>query len=120
MGSELLNWRLLVVDDDHDTLELMRVILDSHGAQTAVAASANEALAAVKIDRPEVILSDIAMPGHDGYDFVREVRALPPDEGGDTRAVAVSAHVNMEDRERAFDAGFQAVPCQTPQPGHTR
>jgi CheY-like chemotaxis protein len=117
MGSELLNSRVLVVDDDHDTLEIMRVILDSHGAQTAVAASANEALAAVKIDRPEVILSDIAMPGHDGYDFVREVRALPPDEGGDTPAVAVSAHVNREDRERAFDAGFQAFLAKPLNPG---
>jgi CheY-like chemotaxis protein len=108
VGSELLHTRVLALDDDHDTLEIMGVLLDAHGAQTALAGSATEALAMLKTHRPEVILSDIAMPGDNGYDFVRWVRALPRDEGGETPAVAVSAHVYAADRERAFDAGFQA------------
>lgn len=108
MGNDLLNARVLIVDDDRDTLEVMRVILDAHGAQTAVAATASEALALLSAMRPEVVLSDISLPDHDGYEFVRRIRALPAEQGGDTPAVAVSAHVYAAHRERAFDAGFQA------------
>jgi CheY-like chemotaxis protein len=108
VGTELLNARVLIVDDDRDTLEIMRIILDTHGAQTAVAATATEGLAILSAIRPEVVLSDISLPDHDGYEFVRRIRALPVDEGGDTIVVAVSAHVYTAHRERAFDAGFQA------------
>ena len=108
MSDELLNARVLIVDDDCDTLEVMRVILDSHGARTAVAATASDGLAALSALRPEVVLSDISLPDHDGYEFVRRIRALPAEQGGDTPVVAVSAHVYAAHRERAFDAGFQA------------
>jgi CheY-like chemotaxis protein len=106
--AELLNARVLIVDDDRDTLEIMRIILDTHGAQTAVAATAAEGLRILRVVRPEVLLSDISLPDQDGCEFVRSIRALPADEGGDTPAVAVSAHVFTAHRERAFDAGFQA------------
>ena len=108
VDNELLNARVLIVDDDGDTLEVMRVILDSHGAQTAVAATAAEGLAVLSAIRPEILLSDISLPDHDGYELLRRIRALPAEEGGDTPAVAVSAHVYAAHRERAFDAGFQA------------
>jgi len=108
VGTELLNARVLVVDDDRDTLEILRLILDTHGAQTAVAATAAEGLTVLSAIRPEVVLSDISLPDHDGYEFVRRIRALPANEGGDTLVVAVSAHVYTAHRERAFDAGFQA------------
>jgi len=108
LQGELQDTRVLIVDDDRDTLEVMRVILESHGAQAAVAPTAAEGLAVLGILRPEVILSDIAMPDEDGYEFIRKVRALPADQGGRTPAVAVSAHVYTSDRERAFDAGFHA------------
>jgi CheY-like chemotaxis protein len=103
-----LDARVLVVDDDRDTLEIMRVVLDAYGAQTAVAATAAEAFATLRTLRPEVLLSDISLPGEDGYDLLRRVRALSTEDGGDTPAVAISAHVYTSDRERAFDAGFQA------------
>ena len=77
MGNELLNARILVVDDDRDTLEIMRVILESHGALTEVASTASEGLAILSAIRPEVVLSDISLPDHDGYEFVRRIRALP-------------------------------------------
>jgi CheY-like chemotaxis protein len=99
---------VLVVDDDLDTLEVMRIILEAHGAQIAVAATAAEGFAALETFRPEVILSDIGLPDEDGYDFMRKVRALPADRGGQTPAVAASAHVYTSDRERAFNAGFHA------------
>ena len=108
MGSELLNARVLIVDDDRDTLEIIRLILDTHGARTAVATTAAEGLTILSAIRPEVVLSDISLPDQDGYEFVRRIRALPVDEGGDTLVVAVSAHVYTAHRERAFDAGFQA------------
>lgn len=108
MEAELRNTRVLVVDDDLDTLEVMRVILESHGAQIAVAATAAEGLAALETFGPEVILSDIGLPDEDGCDFMRKVRALPADQGGQTSAVAASAHVHTSDRERAFNAGFHA------------
>ena len=108
MDEELRDIRVLVVDDDFDTLEVMRVILESHGAQTTAAATAAEGFAALETFRPEVILSDIGLPGEDGYDFMRKVRALPADQGGQTPAVAASAHVYTSDRERAFNAGFHA------------
>jgi len=106
--GKLRSIRVLVVDDDFDTLEVMRVILESHGAQTTVAATAAEGFAALETFRPEVILSDIGLPDEDGYDFMRKVRALPADRGGRTPALAASAHVYTSDRERAFNAGFQA------------
>ena len=108
MEAELRNTRVLVVDDDRDTLEMMQVILESHGAQTAVAGTAAEALAVLETFHPEVILSDICLPDADGYSFIRKVRALPADQGGHTPAVAASAHVYTSDRERAFNAGFHA------------
>ena len=108
VDEELRNIRVLVVDDDFDTLEVMRVILESHGAQTTAATTAAEGFAALETFRPEVILSDIGLPGEDGYDFMRKVRALPADQGGQTPAVAASAHVYTSDRERAFNAGFHA------------
>jgi CheY-like chemotaxis protein len=108
LEADLRDTHVLIVDDDLDTLEVMRVILESHGAQSAVATTAAEGLAALETFRPEVILSDIGLPDEDGYEFMRRVRALPADRGGQTPAVAASAHVYTSDRERAFNAGFHA------------
>jgi CheY-like chemotaxis protein len=108
LEAELRNTRVLVIDDDLDTLEVMLVILETHGAETAAATTAAEGLAMLETFRPEVILSDIGLPDEDGYSFMRQVRALPADQGGETLAVAASAHVYTSDRERAFNAGFHA------------
>jgi PAS domain S-box-containing protein len=99
--------RVLVVDDEADARELIRTVLDESGAVVTLAGSAAEALEAFERDRPEVLISDIAMPGEDGYALIRQVRALPPEQGGQVPGVAVTAHARTDDRIRALLAGFQ-------------
>jgi CheY-like chemotaxis protein len=106
--NELAGARVLVVDDERDTLEIVSLLIRSHGAETAAAASAAEALVRLPEFRPDAVVSDLAMPGEDGHAFIRKVRALPADRGGAVPAVALSAHVYGEDRERALAAGFDA------------
>ena len=99
--------KILVVDDDDDARSLLAHILVERGAAVAEAGSASSAFGEVERFRPDVIVSDIAMPGGDGYGLIRAVRALPPDRGGKTPAIAVTAHARQSDGERAFAAGFQ-------------
>lgn len=99
--------KVLVVDDDDDARSLLSHILVERGADVAQADSASSAFAEVGRFRPDVLVSDIAMPGGDGYGLIRAVRALPSDRGGRTPAIAVTAHARVADGERAFAAGFQ-------------
>jgi PAS domain S-box-containing protein len=99
--------RVLVVDDQVDERDLLRSILTARGAEVDAADSAAVALATITRRPPTVLVTDIAMPGQDGYALLRRVRMLP----GVTRtlpAVAVTAHARPEDRLRALGAGFQA------------
>ena len=66
-----------------------------------------EALAVLQAQRPDVIISDVGMPGQDGYELIRRIRALPPEDGGRTPAIALTAYARAEDRVRAVAAGFQ-------------
>jgi two-component system CheB/CheR fusion protein len=97
---------VLVVDDDREMREAVRRVLEAAGARTHSAATADRALESIHIQRPDVILSDIGMPGRDGYEFLRELRALPARRGGRTPAIALTAHARAEDRESAREAGF--------------
>jgi CheY-like chemotaxis protein len=106
--TELEGLHVLVVEDDADTREAMALLLQYFGASVTVAASAREGLRALVLLRPDVLLTDISMPGEDGYDLIRQVRALPPDAGGRTPAAAVTARTSTEDRRRVHAAGFQA------------
>jgi CheY-like chemotaxis protein len=106
--DELAGARVLVVDDEKDTLEILEMLIRAHGAQTESASSAADGLACLGTFRPDALVSDIAMPGQDGHEFMRQVRALPANRGGRVPAVALSAHVYSEDRERALAAGFDA------------
>jgi CheY-like chemotaxis protein len=106
--DELAGARVLVVDDEKDTLEILEMLIRSHGAQTRSASCAADGLACLGTFRPDALVSDIAMPGQDGHEFMRQVRALPANGGGRVPAVALSAHVYSEDRERALAAGFDA------------
>jgi PAS domain S-box-containing protein len=99
--------RLLVVDDEEDALALVTEVLVAHGADVHSVASAREALERVASLRPDVIVSDIGMPGEDGYSLIRKIRALPAERGGRTPAVALTAYARAEDAQRAFAAGFQ-------------
>jgi two-component system, chemotaxis family, CheB/CheR fusion protein len=99
--------RVLVVEDDDDTRESYVAALAELGVVVRAESSAAAALAALAEFRPQVILSDIAMPGHDGFSFIQKVRQLRPEEGGRVPAAAVTALATSEDRQRALDAGFQ-------------
>ena len=107
-GSLLRGVRILVVDDNADTCELLRTVLRQEGAEVAVAMSAEEALAALGRVKPDVLVSDISMPGEDGYTLMRKVRAQEATLGGRIAAVALTAHARPEDTEQAYLAGFQA------------
>jgi CheY-like chemotaxis protein len=99
--------RVLAVDDEPDARALVKRILEDCGAEVLVAETAEEALALVRSARPHMIVSDIGMPGEDGYQLIRAVRELSPDEGGRTPAAALSAFARAEDRTRSLRAGYQ-------------
>jgi len=104
---QIAGLRVLVVDDEPDARALLRRLFEERDAVVSTASSVAEALAAVQAQRPDVIVSDIGMPGEDGHELIRRVRALPPEHGGRTPAIALTAYARAEDRVRAVAAGFQ-------------
>ena len=103
---ELRGLRVLVVDDEQDARDLIVAVLEPCGVEVQAAASAREAIELLESMRPEVLVSDIGMPGEDGYSLMQRVRALPAARGGRTPAVALTAYARIEDRTRALLAGF--------------
>lgn len=99
--------KVLVVDDEPDALSLLSEVLSETGARVCTAESVAGAMEALKAFRPHVLISDIAMPGADGYSLIRQVRELPKDEGGATRAIALTAYARSEDAQRALSAGYE-------------
>ncbi|HEU4409458.1 MAG TPA: PAS domain-containing protein [Polyangiaceae bacterium] len=104
---ELRGLRVLVVDDESDTRDLLAYLLGQCGAEVTAAPGAAEALELVRRGRFDAIVSDVGMPGDDGYALLRRVRALPAAEGGRTPALALTAYARSEDRTAALRAGFQ-------------
>jgi CheY-like chemotaxis protein len=98
---------VLAVDDDGDSLELLREILEGAGATVWTARNGEEALAVLKRRQPRVLVSDIGMPGMDGFELIGRVRHLPVREGGRIPAAALTAYARSEDRTRTLRAGFQ-------------
>ncbi len=98
--------QILVVDDDQDALDMLTVVLTEAGAAVRTAASATEALALLRWIRPDVLISDLAMPDEDGYSLIRNLRAIERESGRETPAVALTAYVRVQDRARAQAAGF--------------
>ena len=99
--------RVLVVDDERDTREILAVMLGRFGAEVRTASFAAEGLETLQAWRPDLLVSDIGMPGEDGYALISKVRALSAEEGGQTPAIALTAFASSQDRQRALDAGFQ-------------
>jgi CheY-like chemotaxis protein len=99
--------RVLVVEDDPDTLDTLLMLLEAHGANACGVLGGAEALQKLASFRPDLVLSDIAMPGEDGFALIAKIRKRPPSEGGRVPVLAISAHVYPEDHQRAFAAGFQ-------------
>jgi len=108
MGKELYGLKILVVDDDVDTRELIEWVLKRVGAEVTAVGSAREALEVLEREKPHVLVSDIAMPEEDGYALLKKIRALPPERGGRIPAVALTAHSLVQDRLHSLRAGFQS------------
>jgi len=106
-GSRLDGVRVLVVDDARNVRQVVTDILTQDGATVTAVGSAEEALAALERERPDVLLSDLAMPGKGGYWLIGQVRALPPERGGVTPAAALTAYAGPEHRASVLRAGFQ-------------
>jgi signal transduction histidine kinase len=107
-GTRLDGLRVLVVDDEEDARELVDRLLSDEGAIVSSVPSADEALGVLEKVRPDVLVSDVGMPSVDGYMLMRRIRRLPPERGGKTPAIALTAYAREEDIERAFAAGFEA------------
>jgi signal transduction histidine kinase/ActR/RegA family two-component response regulator len=103
---DLSGIKVLVVEDQHDARELIKRVLEESAAEVVTAGTAEEALAAVEKERPDVLVSDIGMPDVDGYELLTRVRALGPARGGRLPAIALTAFARSEDRTRALHAGF--------------
>jgi CheY-like chemotaxis protein len=99
--------RVLVVDDHPVVREVIAELLEDFGARVTAVPGVPEALESLERERPNVVLSDIEMPGEDGYALIRKVRALPPDRGGQTPAAALTGLSTPADRARVLQAGFQ-------------
>jgi signal transduction histidine kinase/ActR/RegA family two-component response regulator len=116
-AADLHGVRVLLVDDDPEALDLGTTILSGAGAEVRVSRSTAEALKAFRAWRPDVLVSDIEMPGEDGYALIRSIRALPDAEGGRTPAVAVTAYGRTQDRMRSLTAGFNMHAPKPVDPG---
>jgi CheY-like chemotaxis protein len=103
---ELTGVTVLVVDDHADARDLIHRLLGDCGATVHVAATAEQAVRLVIEHKPDVLVSDIGMPDADGFELLRRVRALPPEQGGRVPAIALTAFARSEDRTRALRAGF--------------
>ena len=99
--------RVLLVDDEPEARQIISTVITRTGAEVTACTSAHEALLKLIEWKPDVILSDIAMPDEDGYSFIGKVRSLPRDKGGDTPAAALTAYARDVDRRQALDAGYQ-------------
>jgi PAS domain S-box-containing protein len=105
--SSLKGIKVLVVDDDEDAREMLEAALSSYGAEVITAAGALNALDALASEEIDVLVSDINMPEIDGYELIRRVRAMKPEQGGRIPAVALTAYARAEDRLRALKSGYQ-------------
>lgn len=105
-AATLAGRRVLVVDDLRDSRELMQVLLQNQQARVITADSGAQALELLRQQRPDLVLCDIGMPQMDGFELIRTLRALPPDQGGTTPALAITAFARPEDRRRAIEAGY--------------
>jgi PAS domain S-box-containing protein len=106
-AARLDGLKILVVDDEPDTRELLKASLRECGAEVSVAGSTREAITSLGSAIPDVLITDIGMPDEDGYDLIRLVRTLPPESGGKVPAIALTAYARVEDRLKALRAGFQ-------------
>ncbi|QFS42804.1 PAS domain S-box protein [Nostoc sphaeroides] len=107
LSLSLLGVRVLVVDNQADTRDFITTILEQYQAEVQAVASVLDALQVITQWKPDVLVSDIGMPGEDGYSLIRKVRSQPPELGGNIPAAALTAYTRAEDRMRAIQEGYQ-------------
>ena len=105
-GKNLLGKKILVVDDDDDSRNLICFILQSKGAEIDSASSAVEALVKIEQFQPNILISDIGMPQMNGYELIQRIRQLQPNINGNVKAIAISGYVSEQDRQKSISAGF--------------
>jgi len=105
--SKVRGMQILLVEDDKDSRDMLEMVLALYGIKVESAESAAEALQKMQKLKPDVLISDIGLPGEDGYDLIRKVRALHPGKGGRTPAIALTGYVSVQDRKLAIDAGYE-------------
>jgi CheY-like chemotaxis protein len=110
-ARDLCGVSVMIVDDERDAREVLVAMLELRGAEVIAASSTAEAVEALtratSLSLPDVLVSDIGMPGEDGFDLISRVRAMSPECGGDIPAIALTAYARPEDRDRVLAAGFQ-------------
>jgi CheY-like chemotaxis protein len=106
-SSTLSGIRILVVEDDNDTRELLRVLLETQGGQVCAASSVAEALDEYDQSRPDVLVADIGMPDYNGYTLIGRVRSRDRERGSIVPAIALTAYATAVDRDTVLSAGFQ-------------
>ena len=99
--------RISIVDDDDDACNLLRFSLEMSGAEVRTSSSVDEAMRSLSEWLPDLLLTDINMPGEDGYSLIRKLRAMKPEQGSEIPAIALTALARTEDSEQALSAGFQ-------------
>lgn len=119
-SKRLKGYNILIVEDDPDSREVLQIFLEQSGANVRTADSARAAMGLFndpKAKRPDVLISDLAMPEEDGYSLIAKIRELPPEMGGQVPALALSAFASAESRQRAFEAGFHRYLTKPFEPG---
>ena len=106
-ATSLRGLRVLAVDDEPDTRDMLKGVLERYGAEVMTVGTAGEALDALSGWRPDVLVSDIGMPGEDGYSLIEKVRKSGPERGSATPAIALTGYVRVEERALALEAGYQ-------------
>jgi PAS domain S-box-containing protein len=109
--------RVLLVEDERDSADFLRQILEGYGAAVVVALSGQEALESLRTDRPDILISDIGLPEMDGYQLLERIRRLDAKDGGAIPAIALTAFAGPDDRRRALRAGYQAHLAKPVDPG---
>ncbi|MEH2179016.1 response regulator [Nostoc sp.] len=104
----LNNLQILVVDDEADNREFQAFVLEQSGAKVIAVASGLEALQVLDQTIPDVLVSDVGMAEMDGYMLMQQIHSRPPQQGGTIGAIALTAYARDFDRQKAFEAGFQA------------
>ena len=107
MSVLLKDVSILIVEDDSDTRELLRILLQSDGGNVRATSSVKEALSAYDQSRPDVIVADIGMPEYNGYTLIGRIRARDRELGKVTPAIALTAYTTSMDRDTVLSAGFQ-------------